>query len=191
MAHNSMPSEDITELVRRWGRGDRKAADELFPLVYDELRKMAHRYFRGESPENTLQPTALVHDLFLKLSKNGLDVQDRSHFYAVAARQMRHLLIDHARAARAEKRGGLFDRLSQLQIAAPSSPSLDGLALEEALGELEGLDPRIAQGVELRYFAGLTESEAAEVLDISLATLKRDWQFARAWLRARLTTESR
>jgi len=191
MAHNSMPSEDITELVRRWGRGDRKAADELFPLVYDELRKMAHRYFRGESPENTLQPTALVHDLFLKLSKNGLDVQDRSHFYAVAARQMRHLLIDHARAARAEKRGGLFDRLSQLQIAAPSSPSFDALALEEALGELEGLDPRIAQGVELRYFAGLTESEAAEVLDISLATLKRDWQFARAWLRARLTTESR
>jgi RNA polymerase sigma factor (TIGR02999 family) len=181
-----MPSGDITELVGRWGHGDPDAANQLFPLVYDELRRMANRYFRGEAPGHTLQPTAVVHELFLKLSGSGLQVQDRQHFYAVAARQMRRLLIDHARSANADKRGGQFARVHTVDAAGRPDAAFDVLALDEALQALENLDPRIARGVELRYFAGLTEEEAAVALNVSLATLKRDWQFARAWLRSRL-----
>lgn len=149
---------------------------------------MARQYFRSEGPGHTLQPTALVHDLYLKLSRQGLECQDRTHFYAVAARQMRRLLIDHARAAHADKRGGPAARVElPRELAAPAGGGFDVLALDEALVALETLDARVARGVELRYFAGLTEAEAAEALGISLATLKRDWQFAYAWLRARLS----
>jgi RNA polymerase sigma-70 factor, ECF subfamily len=182
-----MASEDITELVQRWGRGDQAAADRLFPLIYEELRRMARGYFRGEAPGHTLQPTAVVHELFMKLSGNGLQVQDRQHFYAVAACQMRRLLIDHARSANAEKRGGALARVHPPEIAAQPGMAVDVLALDEALTALEQLDERVARCVELRYFAGLSESEAAAALNVSLATLKRDWQFARAWLRARLS----
>jgi RNA polymerase sigma factor (TIGR02999 family) len=182
-----MSSQSITELVRLWGEGDRQAGDRLFPLVYDELRRMARQYFRGESPGNTLQPTALVHDLYLKLSSQGMQFQDRNHFYAVAARQMRRLLIDHARAAKAEKRGGALARVELLQDPAASpGAGFEAVALDEALEVLESLDARVARVVELRYFAGLTEAQAADALGISVATLKRDWGFAQAWLRARL-----
>jgi len=182
-----MASQEITELIRLWGQGDREAANRLFPMIYEELRRMAHRYFRREEPQNTLQATALVHDLYLKLSSQGLNFKDRNHFYTLAARQMRRLLIDHARAAKADKRGGEMARVELVQEpAASAGPGFEALALDEALTVLESLDLRVARVVELRYFAGLTEKDAAEALDISVATLKRDWEFAQAWLRVRL-----
>ena len=182
-----MASPEITELVRRWGEGDRDAADRLFPMIYSELRRMAGHYFRGERPGHTLQPTALVHDLYLKLERQGMEFQDRKHFFAVAASQMRRMLIDHARSARAEKRGGGSVRAELLQEpAASAGASFDAIALDEALTLLAKLDERVARVVELRYFAGLGEAEAAETLGISVATLKRDWTFAQAWLRSRL-----
>jgi RNA polymerase sigma factor (TIGR02999 family) len=186
------PQPPITELIRRWGSGDKDAADRLFPLIYQELRRMARGYLQGEAPGHTLQATAIVHELYLKLLDQELQLQDRGHFYAVAARQMRHLLIDHARAGRAEKRGGKRARADLApadlaMIAAPEGKAFAALALDEALTELEKLDERVAKVVELRYFAGLSEAEAAETMDISVATLKRDWQFAQTWLRSRLT----
>ena len=186
-----MASHEITELIQQWGKGDKDAADRLFPLIYDELRRMARHYLRAEGPGQILQPTALVHELYLKLARQGMDIHDRTHFYAIAARQMRRLLIDYARSSRAEKRGGGLARADSPQIAAPGGPSFEALALDEALTNLEGLDARVAKVVELRYFAGLGEGEAAEALDISVATLKRDWQFARSWLRAHLGANSR
>ena len=182
-----MSSQGITELIRLWCLGDRNAGDQLFPMVYDELKRMANQYFRGEAPGHTLQPTALVHDLYLKLSSQDLQFQDRGHFYAVAARQMRRILIDHARTAKAEKRGGAWARVALLQEPVGSAGAgFEALALNEALDVLESLDERVARGIELRYFAGLTEKEAAETLGVSLATFKRDWDFAQAWLRTRL-----
>ena len=147
---------------------------------------MARSYLRAEGPGHTLQATAVVHELYLKLSKQDMQLQDRGHFYGVAARQMRHLLIDHARAGRAEKRGGERERIDLAVVAAPQGTAFEALALDEALTELEKLDERVARVVELRYFAGLTEAEAAETMNISVATLKRDWQFAQTWLRSRL-----
>ena len=184
-------AQEITGLLRRWGSGDKDAAGRLFPLIYDELRRMARSYLRAEGPGHTLQATAVVHELYLKLSRQDMQLQDRGHFYGVAARQMRHLLIDHARAGRAEKRGGDRERMDLAVVAAPQGPSPHGtafeaLALDQALTELEKLDERVARGVELRYFAGLSEEEAAETMNISVATLKRDWQFAQTWLRSRL-----
>jgi RNA polymerase sigma factor (TIGR02999 family) len=175
-----MASQEITELIRRWGEGDRDAADRLFPMIYSELRRMAHHYFRGERSGHTLQPTGLVHDLYLKLERQGMEFQDRKHFFAVAASQMRRMLIDHARAAKAEKRGGGSVRVELLQEPASAGASFDTIALDEALRLLEKLDERVARVVELRYFAGLTEAEAAEALGVSVATLKRDWIFAQA-----------
>ena len=171
----------ITELVRRWGEGDQEAAEHLFPMIYQELRRLAQHYFRGEQLGHTLQPTALVHDLYLKLAREGMQFQDRKHFFAVAASQMRRMLIDHARAAKAEKRGGgsVHVELHQ-EPAASAGASFDAIALDEALTLLEKLDQRVARVVELRYFAGLTEAEAAEALGVSVATLKRDWIFAQA-----------
>ena len=151
-----MGSQGISELIRLWGQGDRDAADQLFPMVYNELKRMAEQYFRGEAPGHTLQPTALVHDLYLKLSSQDTQFQDRGHFYAVAARQMRRLLIDHARTAKAEKRGGDLTRVALLQEPAGSAGAgFEALALNEALDILEKLDPRVACGIELRYFCGL------------------------------------
>jgi len=182
-----MASQGITELVRRWGEGDREVADRLFPMIYGELRRLAHHYFRSERDGHTLQPTDLVHDVYLKLAPQGMEFQDRNHFFAVAANQMRRMLIDHARAAQAEKRGGGRVRVELLQEpAAPAGASFDALVLDEALTLLEKLDERVARVVELRYFAGLSEAEVAETLGISVATLKRDWTFAQAWLRSRL-----
>lgn len=186
-----MTSHDLTQLIRRWGDGDKDAADRLFPLIYDELRHMARGYLGGRGPDRTLQATAVVHELYLKLSAQDLRLNDRNHFYAVAARQMRRLLIDHARAAGAAKRGGDRERVDLALIAAPQGAAFEALMLDEALTELEKLDERVARVVELRYFAGLSEAEAAETMEISVATLKRDWQFAQTWLRARLKPASK
>jgi RNA polymerase sigma factor (TIGR02999 family) len=181
-----MGSPEITELITKWADGDQHAADRLFPLIYNELRRLAQHYFRDERPGHTLQPTALVHDVYLRLADQGLRFQDRKHFFAVAATQMRRILIDHARAAKSEKRGGGMVRVELVQEPAGAAPSFEAIALDEALSALEKLDERVARVVELRYFAGLSEAEAAEALDISVATLKRDWTFAQAWLRAHL-----
>jgi RNA polymerase sigma factor (TIGR02999 family) len=174
----------LTQLLGLWRNGDQEAGNRLFTAAYGELRRLAAWHLQQESPGHTLQATALVHELYLKLfGGQSIAWQDRAHFFAVAAQQMRRLLIDHARARLAEKRGGGQVRVTQTgaeDLAAPWEE--DVTALHEALDRLAALDPRSAQVVELRFFAGLTEREAAEVAGISLATVKRDWDFGRAWL---------
>lgn len=160
------------------------AADQLMAIVYKDLRRLAAHQFRGEAQGHTLQPTAVANELYLRLfADQNVALQDRAHFFAVAAQQIRRILVDHARARRTNKRGGGRARVTMVELAAPGLPATEDLiAVHEALGRLEQLDGRAAQVVELRFFGGLEEKEAAEVLGISLATLKRDWVFARAWL---------
>ncbi len=184
----SAPPSEITRLLARVRTGDATAAEQLLPLVYDELRRLARHYLQQENPQHSLQPTALVHELYLRLfnpasSTETVAWQDRHHFFVVAARQMRRLLVDHARAKHAAKRAGDWQRVelsAESGFTAPLDPDL--LALDQALARLEADHPRAAKVVELRYFAGLTETEAAEALGIGLTTLKREWEFARAWL---------
>jgi RNA polymerase sigma-70 factor, ECF subfamily len=180
---------DLTDLLIDWRRGNQEAGKELIQAVYDRLHRMAAYYLRQESTGHTLEATALVHELYLKMfSSKPVKWQDRAHFFAVAAQQLRRILVDHARAARAGKRGG--DYLKVSITAAKSLPfPTDILDIDEALRSLERLDPRAAAGVELRFFAGLTETEIAEALGISLATLHRDWKMARAWLLSQLSAE--
>jgi len=174
----------LTLWLVEWRNGNQEAGQKLFEAAYQELRRLAAWYLQRERPDHTLQPTALVNELYLKLfAGEPVEWRNRAHFFAVAAQQMRRILIDHARAHLAEKRGGGDAWLSTADadgVAAPRAEEL--LELDEALRRLEELDQRSARVVELRFFGGLTEAEAAEVLDISLATLKRDWGFARAWL---------
>ncbi|MBL8210262.1 MAG: sigma-70 family RNA polymerase sigma factor [Bryobacterales bacterium] len=184
-----MDQAPITELLHAWKAGDRTAGDRLIELTYQELRRMASNAWRREASGGTLEPTALVHELYLRLfSQANVDYQDRVHFFAVAARQLRRLLIGAARARKAEKRQGERVRVTLLDAdqGVPAA-EMELLDLEQALEELEALDERCARVVELRYLAGLTEPEAAEVLGVSPATAKRDWQFARSWLMARLS----
>jgi len=164
--------------------GNRSAESRLLPLVYAELRRRARRYMRGERPDHTLQPTALVHEAYLRLAgQREVDWQSRAHFFAVAAQLMRRILVDHARARKAEKRGGGEPRVALNEsLAMTEEKSAELMALDEALTHLAERDPRQARAVELRFFGGLSEEEAAEVMGISLRTLKRDWSVARAWL---------
>ena len=181
-------SEQITTLLLHIRQGDPQAASQLMEVVYPELRKLAQHYMEQERPSHTLQATALVHEAFLRIfGSEPIEWQNRAHFFAVAAKQMRQILVDHARARAAEKRGGprvqvSLDAATEVALA----PDYDLIALDEALARLEALDPRASRVVELRFFGGLTEAEAVEVLGISLATLKRDWEFARAWLFSQL-----
>ena len=181
-------SGTLTRWLVEWRNGSQEAADRLFAAAYQELRRLAAWHFERERPDHTMQPTVLVNELYLKLfAGEPVEWQNRAHFFAVAAQQMRRMLIDHARAHQAEKRGGGEVRLSLDEVnglAAP--PEEDLIELDRVLHELEELDARSARVVELRFFAGLTEKEAAEVLGISVATLKRDWDFARAWLISQL-----
>ncbi len=174
----------LTFWLVEWRNGNQEAAGRLFEAAYQELRRLAAWHLRHERPDHTLQPTALVNELYLKFfAGQPVEWQNRAHFFAVAARQMRRILIDHARARLAEKRGGREPGLLMAEVngvAAPRSEEL--LQLDHALHRLEEFDQRAARVVELRFFGGLTEAEAAEVLQISLTTLKRDWEFARAWL---------
>jgi len=184
-------SEDthtITRLLLEWRSGDKGAAARLMEVVYRELHRMASREMRRERGEHTLQTTALVHEVYLRLcGAERIQWKDRTHFFAVAAQQLRRVLVDHARRARSEKRGGghiggtLFD-----SDGAAWQFDERLLAVDEALSRLEALDSRAASVIELRFFGGLTETEAAEALDISVATLKRDWDFARTWLATQL-----
>jgi RNA polymerase sigma factor (TIGR02999 family) len=184
----SLSPTGITELLRLWGAGDRNALDRLLPIVYDELRRQASRYLRHEGPGHTLQTTALVHETYLRLvDQRAAQWQNRAQFFGVAAQLMRRVLIDHARARQAAKRGGAAIRVTLEDATLPADQEdSDLLALDEALGRLAALDPQQGRIVELRYFTGLGIDETAELLGISPATVKRDWCMARAWLRREL-----
>jgi RNA polymerase sigma factor (TIGR02999 family) len=174
----------VTRLLARVGAGNQAAFDEVFPLVYAELRRIAGREMRRENPGRTLQTTALVHEAYLRLLKDAsLSFENRAHFLGVAARAMREILIEHARARVARKRGGGGVRVTlDDAVASLAAPSIDVLALEEALERLTRLDQRHARVVELRYFGGMSVEETAAALGLSPATVKRDWTLARAWL---------
>ncbi|NQU24233.1 MAG: sigma-70 family RNA polymerase sigma factor [Candidatus Nealsonbacteria bacterium] len=176
---------DVTRILSAIEEGDAQAAEQLLPLVYEELRKLAAAKMAQEKPGQTLQATALVHEAYLRLvgSETGRHYRDRSHFFATAATAMRRILVDNARAKRSDKRGGGRHREPLEDVAAPS-PDGELLALHEALGRLAAEDPLKAQLVELRYFGGLTGDQAADVLGISPSTADRHWAFARAWLQA-------
>jgi RNA polymerase sigma factor (TIGR02999 family) len=179
---------DFTVLLHRWQVGDAAAAEQVLLTVYQEMRQLASRYLRSESPGHTLQPTALVHELYLNLlSSEPVTFSDRSHFLALCARQLRNILVDHARQKASQRRGGDVIKLSLEDWDAGSTPREESLLdLDRALSNLELEDERSCKVVELRFFGGLNEEEIATVLNISLATVKRDWTFARAWLMARL-----
>ena len=170
-------------------RGDREAEARLMRLVYRELRSRAGRYMRGERPGHTLQPTALVHEAYLRLThKDRIDWQSRAHFYAVASGEMRRILVDHARNRGAAKRGGPLEKISLEDAAAVycTSRPEELLALDDALQQFARWAPRQARIVEMLFFGGLTETEIAEVLGISVRTVKRDWSAARAWLHSQI-----
>jgi RNA polymerase sigma factor (TIGR02999 family) len=184
-----MSSQSPTELLNAWQSGDSKALAALAPLIEQELHYQARQFMRQERPDHTLQATALVNEAFMRLiNHKQVPWQNRSHFFGVAAHLMRLILIDHARARRAEKRGGLLIKLSldDVQEIAMDNCDIDILDLNTALEELASLSPRQCQIVECRYFSGLKIEETASVLDISTATVKRDWDFAKAWLFSRL-----
>ena len=181
----------VTQLLRRQAEGDRAALAELFEAVYDELRQIAERYFRREQSDHTLQPTALVHEAYLKLvDQSGIRWNDRAHFFGIAARAMRQILVNHALARKAAKRGGDRQRtpLSQIVVAA-NSRALDLVTLDEALEKLAQLDERQGRIVELRFFGGLTNKEVAEVLGVSLRTIEGEWSIAKAWLLREIESE--
>jgi RNA polymerase sigma factor (TIGR02999 family) len=184
---------DITGLLDDWGRGDPHALDRLVPLVYGELRRVAARQLRREREGHSLQPTALVHEAYLRLvDQRQVHWQSRAHFFAVSAQVMRRILVDHARRRKAAKRGDDVERVSLAQdIAAPASDAISVLALDRALERLETADPGLARIVELRAFGGLTVDEVAHVLKVSPSTAKRDWRTAKAWLVRELGAEAR
>ena len=190
-AEQASGSEAITSLLARAHEGDRQATDELLPLVYEELRQLAERFLAAEKHGATLQPTALVHEAYLRLigsDRNGWE--NRAHFFGAAARAIRRILVDRARARGAARRGGV--RPLRLDTDAPlvePGPSLDVLALDEALSKLASIDAQKARMVELRFFGGLSVDEAAATLGVSPSTVDRDWVFARAWLHRAMNGE--
>jgi RNA polymerase sigma factor (TIGR02999 family) len=189
----STPS-DVTQLLVAWGAGDAAAAERLVPAVYAELRRQAARAMRREGCENTLQTTALVHEAYLRLVDQRRVVwRSRAHFFGVAAQLMRRILVDHARGRHAAKRGGGLQQLALVDadaaIPAAAEVGVEVIALHEALERLAALDPAQARLVELRYFGGLSIEETADALDVSPATVKREWAIARAWLRRELGTQ--
>jgi RNA polymerase sigma-70 factor (ECF subfamily) len=175
---------DVTLLLMEMRRGNQAAEAKLIPLIYKELRRLASHYLRRERPNHTLQPTALVHEAYLRLVKiKDVDWQDRSHFFAIAATVMRRILVDHARAQQAGKREGMRKAidLDQAFVVSPTR-SRELLALDEALNKLHQINARQSRIVELRFFVGLSEEETGAILGISSRTVKRDWRFAKAWL---------
>ncbi|MGA8153527.1 MAG: sigma-70 family RNA polymerase sigma factor [Terriglobales bacterium] len=182
-----MPRESarpVTELLFRWREGDRQALEELMPLVYGELRRLAHYYLQRERSDHTLQGTALVHEAYLRLAgHDSPQWKNRAHFFGVAAQLMRQILVDYARSHRADKRGGGACRLTLDDTPdRPHEVDVDVIALDDALKTLAETDPQQSRVVELKFFAGLTIEDTSEVLGISPATVKRDWITARAWL---------
>jgi RNA polymerase sigma-70 factor (ECF subfamily) len=188
MARESTRS--VTALLQAWSSGDHAALDQLLPLIYDDLRRQARRYMRAQPAGHTLQTTALVHEAYLRLvGQSAVKWTGRAHFFGVAAKAMRSILVDHARARNAAKRGSSARAITLDEGAgfAGPEPDVDVLALDEALGRLAEIDARKSRLVELRYFGGLGIDEAAAVLDVSAATVKREWTTARAWLRRELS----
>lgn len=191
-------SSHITGLLRAWGRGDAHALDQLTPLVYDQLRQLASRHMGRERPGHALQTTALVHEAYLRLAKMGqLEWQDRGHFFAIAARIMRRILVDAARARRTAKRGGEFVHVDHAesidfdQVASPGTDrSSEMCALDDALTQLARVDARRAQVIEMRFFGGLSVEETATALGVSAQTVLRDWRLARAWLTRELGVDN-
>ena len=177
-------SQDVTQLLVAWRGGNKEALNNLFPLVYDELRRLAKHYMSRERANHTLQTTALVNEAYLRLAnQSDVEWQNRAHFFGIAAQVMRHLLVDHARAQQYAKRGGGAQRVTLDETAAINSEDQTTLlALDEALSRLGALDERKMRIVELRYFGGLSVEETAEVLGVSEITIKREWLKAKAWL---------
>jgi RNA polymerase sigma factor (TIGR02999 family) len=181
----------VTELLLNWRQGDQDAREQLIPLVYGELRRVARRYLRQERPDHTLQSGALVHEVYLRLLRQKTPQwESRAHFFGVAAQLMRHILVDHARSRNAAKRGAGVPRLAlDEQMAPPQSRNLDLLALDDALNRLAELDPQQSKLIEVRFFGGLSIEETAVVLNISPATVKREWTTARAWLQREMKSK--
>ena len=179
-----MSDPHLAPLVDRWAQGDRAALDDMLPAIYAELKRLARIYLRRERPNHTLQPTALVHEAYLQLlQQRQVDWRNRAQFLGVAASMMRRILVNHARDRAAGKRGGNPERVSLSLVESPSGrPDVELIALEDALQRLAALDERKSKVVELKFFGGLTIEEIAEVLQVSGATVEREWAFARAWL---------
>ena len=193
MAHDG--AGRITALLGELRQGRQAARDELVTLVYPELRRIAAHYIREERPDHTLRTTGLVNEMYVRLfGTTKVDWQSRAHFFAAVAREMRHILVDHARARAAKKRPDPRLKISLSDVgplvAGGSEEEEDVVALDEALSRLEAVDPRASRVVELRYFTGLSEREAAEALGVSISTLKRDWTFAKAWLLDQLRSDA-
>jgi RNA polymerase sigma-70 factor (ECF subfamily) len=185
-----MPSASgVSDLLRAWGQGDLRARDDVLPLVYRQLRRRAAGYLRRERRDHTLQPTALVHEVYLRLAgQDRVTWRNRAQFYGVAAQMMRRILVDHARARKAAKRPGAALKVILDDRAGATNPrTWDLVALDEALNTLQSFDPRLSQIVELRYFGGLSEQAVADVLALSRSTVTREWQTARTWLYRQMT----
>ena len=191
LAHE--PPSQVTKLLQGWRGGDRNDLEALLPLVYDELRRLAHHHLRNERPDHTLQSTALVHEAYFRLVGQDLpEWESRAHFFAIAAQLMRQILVDYARRHRASKRGSGVCTLTLDDAAAlPERKDVDVLALDDALNPLAEIDPRQARVVELRFFAGLSLEETSEVMGIATATVQRDWTAARAWLHREISRRPR
>jgi RNA polymerase sigma factor (TIGR02999 family) len=181
---DALPPEEFTQLLVNWRKGDKSALDEMTGVLYHELRRLARRLLAAERPNHTLQPTALVHEAYMRLvDQRAVDCQSRAHFLGIAAGMMRRILINHAHAHKAAKREGFAEAITlDDALGVFTNPRVDLLALDQSLDKLARLDPQQGKVVELRYFGGLSIEEAAEVLGVSTATVKRDWVTARLWL---------
>lgn len=180
--------KEVSRLLIDWGNGDQAALDELIPLVYDELRRVAGRYMRREGQDHTLQTSALVNEAYLRLiDQKNVQWQNRAHFFGVAAQLMRRILVDHARSRSRVKRGGGAQMVSLADQAGVSKEAEEVIALDDALTNLAEMDPRKSQIVEMKFFGGLTTEEVAEVLKITTRTVEREWRKARAWLNRAIT----
>jgi RNA polymerase sigma factor (TIGR02999 family) len=179
-------SQNVTQLLLAWERGDEAARDELIPLVYDALRRIARHHLRGERAGHTLQTTALINEAYLRLVDQSVPWQSREHFFGIAARLMRQILVDYARARQRLKRGGNQQQISLAHAEAEQAQTADLLALNDALETLAAVDPQRSRIVELRFFGGLTIEETAQVMGISTPTVERGWRAARAWLQTEL-----
>jgi RNA polymerase sigma factor (TIGR02999 family) len=183
------PNANLTQLLELWSQGDRLALEQLMPLVYNELHRLAQRYMAGERPGHTLQATALVNEAYLRLAGSAnTNWESRTQFFGVCAQVMRHILVDWARTRKAAKRGGKVALLElDDALAATAQPGTDLVAIDDALKALAEIDPRKSRVVELRFFGGMNTEETAKVLNVSVETVQRDWKFARSWLRRELS----
>jgi RNA polymerase sigma factor (TIGR02999 family) len=186
------PGQDVTQLLRAWGEGDTQALEQLTPLVYRELHRRAHWHMARENAGHTLQATALVNEIYIRMvDLRGVSWRDRAHFFAVSSRLIRQILIDAARSKHAQKRGGQSPHVAiDESLLVSEEPRADVIALDDALSSLATIDPRKSRVVELRFFGGLDIDETAEVLGVSAETVKRDWKLAKAWLRRELSHRS-